>query len=96
MRIRHYPIDSRMSWYWKPQDSFEVYDDFGNCVLTLTGSELLAMLAKDFAHAGIIKGLIEKAGGLKRELYTKRQLKGQHKPLRTLPHSPHDGNPSVF
>ena len=89
MRIRHYPIDSQMSRYWKETDSFEVYDNQGNLVVTFSGSELMLMLMKDLQHAGLVHELMQRIGNGNRDLYPRRRLLSQHKPLKTLPTSPH-------
>ena len=89
MRIRHYPANSRTAYYWTDSCVFEIYDSQGNLVLTLSGAELLSLLGNDLARAGIIKELAQRIGSDRRDLYPRRRLLGQHRPLKTLPTSPH-------
>jgi hypothetical protein len=82
MRVRHYPtVDSKMARYWREADQFEVYDSQGQLVLTLTGSQLMQWIAAQAAQAKVVIDLARAIEG-HRDLYPRRRLLGQHKPLK--------------
>ncbi len=94
MRVRHFPtVDSVMARYWRPTDVFELCDDFGNVLVTWTGQQLMERLAADLVQAASVATLVDSLRHTPRNLYPRRRLLGQHKPLRVLPASPHDATP---
>lgn len=94
MRVRHYPsVDSHMARYWREGDTFEVYDSGGQVVMTLSGTQLMQILASHAAQAQIVLDFAHSISHLSRDLYPKRRLLNQHKVLRmsaVAPHQPHD------
>lgn len=90
MRVRHFPtVDSSMARYWRPTDVFEVCDDSGQVLVTWNGQQLMERLAADLVQAASVANLVDSLRRTPRDLYPRRRLLGQHKPLRALPTSPH-------
>jgi len=82
MRVRHFPQDSRMSRYWQLGDTFELCDDTGAVLVVWTGQQLLQLLGAEIVKS---LGIIDMARALRdagRDLYPRRRLLSQHKPLR--------------
>jgi len=79
-----------MARYIKGEDSFELYDTQGNVVMEFTGAQLMHWVMAQAAQAKIVLDFADAVKTAARDLYPRhRRLKGQHKPLRTLPTSPH-------
>lgn len=90
MRVRHFPtVDSSMARYWREGDTFEVYDKGGQVVMTLTGTQLMHIIAGHAAQAQIVLDFAHSLSHMGRDLYPKRRLLNQHKPLRQSPLAPH-------
>lgn len=80
MRVQHEPSDSRMSRYWQENDKFHVCDDDSNVLVTLTGTQLLALIASHGAQAAFQAMLTRQMTS--RILFRPKRLLGQHKALR--------------
>ena len=90
MDIKHYPSDSRMSRFWRPDDVFELYLTTQSLTpeVTLSGTEMLHLVMAHYAQAHSVLTLATRVARATEPL-THRRLLGQHKPLRALPTSPH-------
>ena len=85
MDILQRPAESRMQRWTDPNDVLIVYAKRSDLepLVTLSGAELLAIVALHFAQAHAVLTLAEKVEKDRmRDLYSQRRLVGQHKALR--------------
>ena len=86
MRVTYHEQRFSEGWLIGPNGRFKVEVNVAGTDLTVTlDAETVLEMVRFLAHSQ----LLDRAQGQARDLYPKRRLVGQHKPLKQLPTSPH-------